>query len=121
VASVTGDGAFDRDDVYDGIAARHPDAPIIVPRRAGPRASFGPASSDLVLLPDPGFVAEPDLYVARIEACWRAIASSVAGKSLWDGPPLTSRRYSGGGTWKERTDDQGYHRGARDRSGQEQL
>jgi hypothetical protein len=26
VASFTGDGVFDRDDVYDEIAARHPDA-----------------------------------------------------------------------------------------------
>jgi len=31
VASFTGDGAFDRDDVYDEVAARHPDAPVIVP------------------------------------------------------------------------------------------
>jgi hypothetical protein len=34
MASFTGDGAFDRDDVYDEIAARHPDAAIIVPSRA---------------------------------------------------------------------------------------
>ncbi len=34
VASFTGDGAYDRDDVYAEVAARHPDAPIIVPPRA---------------------------------------------------------------------------------------
>jgi Transposase DDE domain len=34
VASFTGDGAFDRDDVYDEIAARHPDSPVIVPPRS---------------------------------------------------------------------------------------
>ena len=34
VASFTGDGAFDRDDVYDEVAARHPDAPVIVPPRS---------------------------------------------------------------------------------------
>ena len=31
VASFTGDGAFDRDDVYAAVAARHPDADVIVP------------------------------------------------------------------------------------------
>ncbi len=35
VASVTADGAFDRDDVYDEVAARHPDAAVIVPPRSG--------------------------------------------------------------------------------------
>jgi len=41
VASFTGDGAFDRDDVYDEVAARHPDAPIIVP----PRSNAVPSSA----------------------------------------------------------------------------
>ena len=35
VASFTGDGAYDRDDVYAGVAARHPDAEVIVPPRSG--------------------------------------------------------------------------------------
>src|SRR3712207_4472074 len=35
VASVTADGAFDRDDVYGEVAARHPDAAVIVPPRSG--------------------------------------------------------------------------------------
>jgi len=35
VASFTGDGAFDRDDVYAAVAARHPDAAVIVPPRVG--------------------------------------------------------------------------------------
>ena len=34
VASFTGDGAFDRDDVYAAVAARHPDAAVIVPPRS---------------------------------------------------------------------------------------
>src|SRR4051794_40281146 len=34
VASVTGDGAYDRDDVYAAAAARHPAAAVIVPPRA---------------------------------------------------------------------------------------
>jgi hypothetical protein len=35
VASFTGDGAFDRDNVYAEVAARHPDATVIVPPRSG--------------------------------------------------------------------------------------
>ena len=34
VASFTGDGAYDRDDVYTEVAARHPEAAVIVPPRA---------------------------------------------------------------------------------------
>jgi hypothetical protein len=34
VASVTGDGAYDRDDVYAEVATRHPEAAVVVPPRA---------------------------------------------------------------------------------------
>src|SRR5690349_12910930 len=34
VASVIGDGAYDRDDVYAEVMTRHPDAEVIVPPRA---------------------------------------------------------------------------------------
>jgi hypothetical protein len=34
VASLTGDGAYDRDDVYAEVTARHPDAAVIAPPRA---------------------------------------------------------------------------------------
>src|SRR5215203_1780829 len=34
VASVTGDGAYDRDDVYVEVAARYPEAAVVVPPRA---------------------------------------------------------------------------------------
>ena len=34
MASFTGDGAYDQDRVYAGVAERHPDAGIIVPPRA---------------------------------------------------------------------------------------
>ena len=34
VASFTGDGAYDRDDVYGAVAERHPDAAVVVPPRA---------------------------------------------------------------------------------------
>jgi hypothetical protein len=35
VASFTADGAFDRDDVYNEVAARHPEAAVVVPPRSG--------------------------------------------------------------------------------------
>jgi hypothetical protein len=41
VASFTADGAFDRDDVYGEVAARHPDATVIVP----PRSSAVPSET----------------------------------------------------------------------------
>ena len=41
VASFTADGAFDRDDVYAEVAARHPDAAVIVP----PRSSAVPSAT----------------------------------------------------------------------------
>lgn len=41
VASVTVDGAFDRDDVYAEVVARHPDASVIVP----PRSSAVPSDT----------------------------------------------------------------------------
>src|SRR3712207_4732788 len=41
VASFTGDGAFDRDDVYAEVAARHPDAVVVVP----PRSSAVPSEA----------------------------------------------------------------------------
>src|ERR1700730_16136555 len=36
--------------------------------RRRPRAASGPATGDLVLLPDPGFVGEPELYIGRHDA-----------------------------------------------------
>ena len=41
VSSFTGDGAYDRDDVYAGIASRHPGADVIVP----PRTSAVPSDT----------------------------------------------------------------------------
>ncbi len=41
VASLTADGAFDRDDVYGEVAARHPDADLVVP----PRSSAVPSEA----------------------------------------------------------------------------
>ncbi len=35
MASFTADGAYDRDDVYGEVAARHPGAAVVVPPRSG--------------------------------------------------------------------------------------
>ena len=35
VASLTGDGAYDREDVYGAVAERHPEAAVVVPPRSG--------------------------------------------------------------------------------------
>ena len=42
VAAFTGDGAYDRADVYEAVAARHPRAAVVVP----PRASAVPRDAD---------------------------------------------------------------------------
>ena len=41
VASVTGDGAYDQEGVYAGVAERHPEAAVIVP----PRSSAVPSNT----------------------------------------------------------------------------
>ncbi len=41
VASLTGDGAYDQEGVYSGVAARHPEAAVIVP----PRSSAVPSAT----------------------------------------------------------------------------
>ena len=39
----------------------------LIGRRRWPHSAFGPATGDLVLLSDPGFVGEPDLYRGRLD------------------------------------------------------
>ena len=39
----------------------------LIIRRRGPCAALRPSPRDLVLLPDAGFVGEPDLYCGRID------------------------------------------------------
>jgi hypothetical protein len=50
VASFTGDGAYDREDVSDAVAERHPEAAVIVPPRKGavpsPAAETDPTQRD---------------------------------------------------------------------------
>jgi hypothetical protein len=50
VASFTGDGAYDREDVYAAVAERHPEAAVVVPPRRGavpsPAAETDPTQRD---------------------------------------------------------------------------
>src|SRR5271166_3354587 len=50
--------SFGRADRPENIGRRRP----LVARRRRPRSSSRPSAGDLVLLPDPGFVLEPNLY-----------------------------------------------------------
>ena len=45
VASFTSDGAYDREDVYGAVAARHPEASVIVPPRSNAVPSEGAEST----------------------------------------------------------------------------
>jgi len=103
---VGGDGGADLVEVRlhgGGVAERHDDAGTLalgradraedigpggalVVRRAGPGAALRPPAGELVLLPDPGLVLEPELYALagmrgpdRRHALW---------ETLWNGPPL---------------------------------
>jgi hypothetical protein len=46
VASFTGDGAYDRDDVYGAVAERYPDAAVIVPLRSRAAVETAPTQRD---------------------------------------------------------------------------
>jgi hypothetical protein len=45
VASVTGDGAYDQEGVYASVAARHPEAAVIVPPRSSAVLSVDAAAA----------------------------------------------------------------------------
>src|SRR5947209_2591100 len=74
VASFTGDGAFDRDDVYGEVAQRHPAATVIVPPRLSPvpseTAETAPTQRDqhLRLVAERGRMSEAAIGSARVSA-----------------------------------------------------
>jgi hypothetical protein len=78
VASFTGDGAFDRDDVYGEVAERHPDAAVIVPPRSSAvlseTAAAAPTQRDrhLRLIADRGRMAWQKVSGYN----WRALVES---------------------------------------------
>jgi DDE family transposase len=75
VASFTADGAYDRGDVYAEVAARHPDAAVIVPPRSGAVPSATAATAP----------TRRDRHLAVIAECgrlgWRK-ASGYNGRAL---------------------------------------
>src|SRR5256885_9008780 len=56
--------------------------------RCRSRAASGPATGDLVLLADPRFVGEPDLYRGRLDPLLLRGLCHDGRDLLWDGPPL---------------------------------
>ena len=70
-----GFGVAERQDEADAFALLGADGAedvggerALIVRRAGSGAALCPASCDLVLLPNPRLVGEPDLYVGRFDA-----------------------------------------------------
>ena len=61
MASFTGDGAYDREDVYGAVAARHPDASVVVP----PRASAVPSETAATA------PTQRDRHLQQLAACGR--------------------------------------------------
>ena len=75
VVSLTGDGAYDCDDVYAAVAARHSEAVVIVPPRANAVLSEGaPTQRDthLQFIAERGRIAWQKLFGYN----WRALAES---------------------------------------------
>ena len=78
VASFAADGAYDRDDVYAEVAARHPEAAVVVPPRAGAvpsgTAEATPSQRDRHLR----FIAEPGRmgWQKASGYNWRALVES---------------------------------------------
>ena len=52
----------------------------LIMRRTGPAAAPGPATGDLVLLADAGFIGEPDFYVGACDVLCRGDFLQAGGK-----------------------------------------
>ncbi|MGA7866831.1 MAG: IS5 family transposase [Stellaceae bacterium] len=82
VASFTGDGAYDRDDVYREVCQRHPDAAVIVPPRSSavpsPTAQTAPTRRDrhLQLIAERGRMGWQRAYGYN----WRALVEADIGR-----------------------------------------
>ena len=82
VASFTGDGAYDRDDVYREVCRRHPDAAVIVPPRSnavpGVTAESAPTQRDrhLQLIAERGRMGWQRAFGYN----WRALVESDIGR-----------------------------------------
>jgi len=66
----------------------------LIVRSDWPRAAQGPTPGDFILLADPCFIGEPDLYALARRLAGRDLCQAV-GEVLWYGPPLLRQRYAG--------------------------
>ncbi|MBV9516437.1 MAG: IS5 family transposase [Mycobacteriaceae bacterium] len=88
ITSFTGDGAYDRDDVYEAVAERHPGAAIIVPPRAtavpSATASTAPTQRDrhLQQIADRGRMGSQRLRTHRRQATEAAVAANALNRML---------------------------------------
>ena len=84
VASFTGDGAYDRDDVYREVCRRHPDAAVIVPPRSnavpGVTAESAPTQRDrhLQLVAKRGHMAGSGHLVTIGGPWWSQISAATS-------------------------------------------
>jgi hypothetical protein len=87
VASFTADGAFDRNEVYDAVAARHPEAAVIVPPRTSTVLSdtadtARPASRDHCRARPPGLAESIRVQLARSDrGRYRALQAGDRGRA----------------------------------------
>lgn len=61
----------------------------LIPRCRGAGTTPGPASGEFVLLPDPGLIAKPDLYIGRIDTFLACDVVQEGGKTFlkWSTAP----------------------------------
>ena len=93
--SFIGDGAFDRDDVYDKIAERHPDAAVIVPPRSSGVLSETAATAPTQRNRHLQFIAERDrmAWQKASRYNWRALVETdISRYQRVIGDTLRSRR-----------------------------
>ena len=87
VASVAADGAYDQESVYADVAARHPDAEVVVPPRAtavpGPTAETAPTRRDRHLQ----LIAEQGRMGGAAQGSARAARGMAAEGGKTYGPP----------------------------------
>jgi len=95
VVSFIGDGAFDRDDVYDEVADRHPDAAVIVPPRSSGVLSETAATAPTQRNRHLQFIAERDrmAWQKASRYNWRALVETdISRYQRVIGDTLRSRR-----------------------------
>jgi Transposase DDE domain len=96
MASFTGDGAYDREDVDGAVAARHPDASVVVP----PRSSAVPSETAETA------PTQRDRHLQQIAACGRLGWQKASGynRRAWAEAAISRDKRVIGDTLRARTD-----------------